>query len=183
MNNLEYLETAFHQLSFAIKLWNYAREGLIDKDKFDINLTVEDDEDRIVLLENEFNTYDDIILATENAISTFFGITANVLWECINERGIYSPPRTKLPDPLVTPEQKLVGFAYMLRCCFAHGPAIPKWHITDKKYRTQYIIGNKLVDLTKFGNIGDENVFNYRDIGGYETLWILKHELMKLNII
>lgn len=61
----------------------------------------------------------------------------------------------------------------MIRCCFAHGTALPIWSIYDDKYEVKYSIGNKIIDLSI---IIEKQTFNYSDIGGYETLWLLKRE-------
>lgn len=177
MSNGLYLKTAFLQLSFAIKLWHYASNGLLDKDKFDIDISIKEESNVIVLTNSEFETYDDIVLSCENMISINFGIASTVLWECVHEKGIYTP--AKLPNPLITKEEKLAGFSYMLRCCFAHGPAVPRWKIDKPKYLTQYAVGNRAIDLSCL----NDKDFNYKDIGGYDTLWLLKNDMESLGMI
>ena len=54
--HLDHIETAFLQLSFAIKLCNYLDIHSIDKEKFDIALTIKDESNCVCLLENEFET-------------------------------------------------------------------------------------------------------------------------------
>jgi hypothetical protein len=176
MSDSDHLETAFLNLSFALKLWHYASKGLIKKDEFDIDLNIKDGNSIVVLTGTQFDSDNDIILATENMISINFGVTANILWECINEKGQYTS--RKLHNSLITNEQKLAGFTYMLRCCFAHGPANLRWKM-DKQYLIQYKVGNRFIDLSKLNN----KDFAYMDIGGYDTLWILKVELKSLGMI
>lgn len=176
MTNSDFLEDAFLGLSFAIKLWNYMLNGQIKKEEFDIDLTVVDGKSIVPLLGNQFNTTEDLIIATEHMMSISFGVAANILWECVNEKGVYSA--ANLSEHLTTQEQKLAGFTYMLRCCFAHGPAIPKWMMC-KKYQIQYKVGNKIIDLSQLNN----KIFQYEDIGGFDTLWILKSEMHFLNMI
>ena len=166
----DHINTAFLQLSFAIKLWNFLDEHPIDKEKFDIDLTIQDPGNCVCLSGGEFHTYQDLQIASENNISIAFGAAAITLWEAIRERGSVS---TKQLDPKGSQKDSLATLSYMLRCCFAHGTAAPVWSIRDKKYRMQYHVGNKTIDLSA---IKDRQVFDYQSIGGYETLWLLKAE-------
>lgn len=172
--NLDALETGFLQLSFAIKLWNYLDSHPIDISKFDINLTIEDVQSRVYLPSNEFSTYNDIKLAIENNISICFGAAAITLWEALNETLRYS--RTN-PNPMETEKEKLAGLCYMIRCCFAHSPAAPRWEIQSKFQKT-YMLGNKTIDLTSL----DGRSFDYSQIGGYETLWLLRKKASSLDM-
>ncbi len=163
----EHIETAFLQLSFAIKLWHFLIEYPINKAQFDLDLTIEDPSSRVCLTRGEFQTYEDIKLASENNISIAFAAATITLWEAIHE---YSGLESKSLNPLVDTRQNLAGLSYMLRCCFAHGTAAPIWSILDSKYRTTYQVGSKAIDLSKMNG----KAFSYESIGGYETLWQLK---------
>ena len=171
--NLEIIDSAFLQLSFAIKLWHFLDVHPIEKEIFDDALTIEDESARVVLQHNEFPTYDAIKVASENNLSICFGFVANTLWEAISER--YALSSSQL-DPEADRIQNLASLAYMIRCCFAHRPANPVWCIRDKKYRTMYRVGNKVIDLS---NIEDGTPFEYTSIQGFETLWHLKAEAFK----
>jgi hypothetical protein len=169
MNNqphFEGLETAFLQLSFAIKLWHYFDHNRFDKELFDISLTVQNEVGRVCLLHNEFATFDHLLVATENNISICFGATAITLWEALKERNGY---RTSKMDPSHSAEEMLASLSYMLRCCFAHGTAAPRWQIRHR-YRCVYRVGNKSIDLRGV----DGSPFEYPAIGGWETLWLLR---------
>jgi hypothetical protein len=171
MKNADHIETAFLHLAFALKLWHFFSSTPPDKEVFDIALTVDTPGSRVCLPHGQFERIDDLIIATENNINICFGAVAITLWEALNETDKYKPG--KLPTPLNTQEEKIAALVYMIRCCFAHGMAIPKWEIRDRKYRIVYKIGNKTVDLTLL----DGQVFSYDSIGGYETLWFLRYEL------
>lgn len=166
--HFEGLDTAFLQLSFAIKLWHYLDSHPLDKDLFDIALTIEDQGSRICLPHEEFKTLREIQLAVENNISISFGAAAITLWEAISEKTGYT---NSTINPSRTTEEMLAGLIYMIRCCFAHGTVAPRWKIHDK-YKIIYKIGNKAVNLISV----DEQVFDYAAIGGYETLWLLRAE-------
>lgn len=170
------LETAFLQLSFAIKLWHYFDTNKFDKEAFDIPLVVEDNIGRVCLSHNEFATFDDLLLATENNISICFGATAITLWEALKERNNYILPEI---DPSNSSEHMLASLSYMLRCCFAHGTAVPRWKITRKKYRVIYSIGNKRIDLRSVDGLP----FDYSAIDGFETLWLLRAEAKSCGML
>lgn len=176
-HHLEHIETSFHQLSFAIKLWHYTDSGNIDKNKFDINLTIQDSNNCVVLHENEFVTYDDLIIASENNISICFGAASLTLWEAIHEKMNYKPSKLKPNDD---EKQNLASLSYMIRCCFAHGTAAPIWSIKDSKYKTKYKVGNNEIDLSI---ISDGQAFDYSCIGGYETLWMIKNEAEAMQML
>ena len=85
--NIDLVDTAFLQLSFALKLWNFLDVHPIDKDAFDIALTVEDGGARISLPHNEFASYDAVRVASEHNVLICFGVAANTLWEAMREKG------------------------------------------------------------------------------------------------
>jgi hypothetical protein len=173
----DHIETAFLQLSFAIKLWNFLDTNPIDKEKFDIDLTIRDSDNCVCLSEGEFHTYDDLILASENNISIAFGATALTLWEAIKEHNAIS---TKQLNPKSNQKDSLAALSYMLRCCFAHGTAAPVWSIQDPKYKILYRVGNKAIDLS---TIADGQAFDYQSIGGYETLWLLRDVALNIGLL
>jgi hypothetical protein len=168
--HVEQIDTAFLQLSFAMKLMQFLDDHPIDKDDFDISLTFEDAGNRVCLSHNEFETYEHLQLAAENNFLICFGAAAITLWEAIREHGGLE---SKNLNPENSRKEKLAAFSYMVRCCFAHGMARPVWSIHDDKYRTVYQIGNKNIDLSK---IAEDQPFDYASIGGFETLWFLKDE-------
>ena len=77
--HVDHIDTAFLQLSFAIKLWHFLEVHPIEKDNFDIPLTIEDPGNRICLEHNEFKTYQDLQFAAELNISICFGAAATTL--------------------------------------------------------------------------------------------------------
>jgi hypothetical protein len=169
--HVTHLDTAFLQLAFAIKLWHYVECYKIDKDAFDISLTAKQDEadtDQVCLPQNQFNTYEDLRTAASNNILICFGATAITLWEAINEKGGIN---TRKLNPSSNYNECLASLAYMIRCCFAHGTAVPKWKMEDK-YRFIYKIGNKTIDLRYMNG----KVFDFGQICGYETLSIIRSE-------
>jgi hypothetical protein len=167
--NGEHIETAFLQLSFALKLWHYLDEHPINKDEFDIPLTIQDQRNRVCLPGDEFRTYEAIQVASKNNVLIAFGAAAITLWEAIRERSSIKP---QCLNPSNGKKDELAAFSYMLRCCFAHGMAAPVWLIENPKYKVRYHIGNMMVDLSEL----DGMPFDYQSIKGHDTLWLLKAE-------
>jgi len=165
------------QLSFAIKLWHYTKLCKIEKEIFDDSLIIQDPSNCVSLNESEFQTYNDLILASENNVSICFGSATITLWEAIREKTNFN---TKSIDPKNGIKQSLASLSYMIRCCFAHSMAVPVWSIRNNKYKVKYPVGNKIVDLT---NIKNGQPFDYPSIGGYETLWWLKDVALKNGLI
>lgn len=173
----EHIATAFLQLSFAIKLWIFLEDYPIDKEKFDTTTLIQSPENCVELPRGEFHTYQDLQLASENNISIAFGAAAITLWEAIREHNSFVPKKI---NPQANTKENLVALSYMLRCCFAHGSAIPVWSILNEKYKTKYRVGNKTIDLSVINN-GDP--FNYGSIGGYKTLWLLRDDAYACKLI
>jgi hypothetical protein len=166
--HFDHIDTAFLQLSFAIKLWHFLDEHPIEKEKFDIPLTIGDPGNPICLVHNEFNTYQDLLLAAGNNVSICFGAVAITLWEAIRKHSGLSARKL---NPKKSPKENLAALSYMIRCCFAHGTASPAWSIHDQKYKTVYRVGNKTIDLSR---IADRQAFDHSSVGGYETVWLIK---------
>ena len=175
--NLDLVDTAFLQVSFALKLWHFLDVHPIDKDAFDIALTVEDGGARISLPHNEFSSYDAMRVASEHNVSICFGVAANTLWEAMREKGDI---KTRALAPDADRASNLASLTYMIRCCFAHGPVAPVWRIERNKYKTRYWVGNREIDLSA---IGDGTPFEYASIGGHETLWLLKDDALAEGLI
>jgi hypothetical protein len=173
----DHIDTAFLQLSFAIKLWHFLDVHRIDKEAFDIDLTVKDPGSQINLKQNEFESYAHLQLTAENNISICFGVAAITLWEAIHECSGLSP---KGLQPNNNKAENLAALSYMIRCCFAHGTARPIWSIRNDKYRTEYRVGNKTINLAE---IADDQPFDYASIDGYETLWHLKEEARAVGLL
>ena len=165
----DYIDMAFLQLSFAIKLWHFLDNDPfpIKKDDFDISLTIDDPGSRVCLTHNEFETDDHLKVVAENNVSIAFGAVAITLWEEIRKHSRLSP---KDLDPQKNRAHNLAALSYMIRCCFAHGAAEPVWSIQSDKYKTEYQVGNKTIDLSQ---IADKQAFDYASIDGFETLWHL----------
>lgn len=161
---MKYLNTAFQQLEFAWKLYNYALEGRINVEELDKPITFQEGRSVVVLQDKLFHTADDLTLAFENNLTIAFGAAAITLNRCREEAGI------RLADPIATEIDQFAALAYQIRNCFAHDIAEPIWNITYPRYARQYKFGSIHVDLT---NVGSQP-FEYEDIGGLEVFLFMK---------
>ena len=166
---IEYLDTAFLQFEFALKLWHYIQSYPIDSNKFDIDLTVTGFGSHIVTNSGNFQSQAEIESATGNIISMSFGSAVISLWEAINSHYY------EIPNDLDSEMGALFALIYQLRCAFAHNMTMPKWNITKQKYLRELKFDNFSIDLsTKEGC-----VFTYEDIGGAENLKYFKDLVLK----
>src|SRR5262245_4800264 len=139
---MKYLPTAFTQLQFAWKLYNYALDGKIDLAQLDIPISFTEGDALLVLPDRIFDTSDDLILALENNLGIAFGAAAITLNRCREEANI------PLPDPIATEIDQFVGLTYQIRNAFAHDIAEPRWNIPGQRYRRQFDFGPVHVDLS-----------------------------------
>lgn len=161
---MKYIDTAFKQLAFAWKLYNYALEGKINVDELDRPLTFQEGRMVLVLPDKVFNSSHELVVALENNLVIAFCAAAITLNRCREEAGI------KLVDPIQTEIDQFAGVAYQIRNAFAHDIAEPRWNITNPRYVRQYDFGGIRVDLS---NVGTKR-FEYQDIGGPDVLFFMK---------
>jgi len=172
----EALETAFLQLSFAMKIWHFVRSGGLQRESFDIALTAVDNAGvPYVMLEGEFKSDDDVILASENNISICFAAAAITLWEAIRE---HSGLESRTLSPSSSEREKIAGLAFAIRCCFAHGTSAPRWKLASK-YRLRYELPGLSVDLTS----AHSQPFDYSYLGGPDGLRVLSRAATSAGLV
>ena len=170
------LESAFLQLSFAIKMWHFVRSNGLQRESFDIALTALDDNGvQYVMHEGEFHTDADLILAAENNISICFGAAAITLWETIRE---HTGLESKQLIPTASERERIAGLAFAIRCCFAHGASAPSWELTEK-YRLRYEFPGFVVDLTSKQGLP----FEYSHLGGPDGLRQLRYLAASVGLV
>ena len=168
---MKFLSTAFAQLQFAWKLYNYALEGNIDLEKLDIPITFQEDGMVLVLPEKILNTNDDLIIALENMLGVSFGAAAITLNRSREEAGV------PFPKVIQSEMDQFVVLAYQIRNAFAHDISEPRWEIRNPAFLREYRFGPVSVDLS---NLNGER-FDYKHIGGPEVLFWMK-EYAETNI-
>lgn len=161
---MNYLDTAFGQLAFSWKLYNYGLEGKIDLTDLDKPITFQEGRMVFVLPEKVLDSEDDLILALQNNLGIAFGAAAITLNRCREEAGV------PLENPIRTEIGHFSGLAYQIRNAFAHDISEPRWNITQQRYARLYEFGDVMVDLT---NVGTKH-FEYEDIGGPDVLFHMR---------
>lgn len=161
---MKYIETAFGQLAFAWKLYNYALDGKINLDELDKPLTFQEGRMVFVLPDKVLETPDDLIIALQNNLTITFGAAAITLNRCREEAGL------QLANPIKTELDQFAGLIYQIRNAFAHDIAEPRWNITNPRFARRYEFGGIRVDLTTVGS----KIFEYQDIGGPDILFHMK---------
>lgn len=161
---MKYIETAFGQLSFAIKLMQAAEDGAINMESIDRPLTIDEGTSLLVLPDKVLDSPDDLILACQNNVTIAFGAAAITLNRCREEAGV------RLPDPVNDERDQWVGLVYQIRNAFAHDIAEPRWNIPAQRFAREYRVGLVCADLTSLHGLP----FNYSHIGGVDGLFLLK---------
>lgn len=162
---MNYIDTAFGQLAFAWKLYNYGLEGKIDLTDLDKPITFQEEGMIFVLPNRVLETENDLILALQNNLGIAFGAAAITLNRCREEAGV------PLENPIQTEIGQFSGLAYQIRNAFAHDISEPRWNITQQRYARVYEFGGIKVDLTNVGN----KHFEYNDIGGPDVLFRMRN--------
>ena len=170
---MQYLPTAFANLAFAWKLYNYGLEGKIDIEELDIPITFKEGGMIWVLPDKIFSTQDDFILALENNLGIAFGAAAITLNRSREEAGIGLPRH----DDLSSENHQCIVVIYQIRNAFAHDIAEPKWEIRNPNNRRIYQFGGLKFDLS---NVSGQ-AFKYEDIGGPDALVHIK-EFAETNL-
>ncbi len=161
---MHYLDTAFAQLEFAIKLMHAAEQGAVSLDEIDVPLTIEGGRSILVLPDKVFHNPDDFINACQNNVSITFGAAAITLNRCREEAGL------SLPDPVVNEIDQWIALVYQIRNAFAHDISEPKWNLKGR-YARPYEVAGVQADLSNL----HEAHFDYAQIGGPDALFHLRN--------
>lgn len=159
---MNYLETAFGQLSFAWKLYNYGQKGKIDLEELDEELTFQSNS-MVFVVPKAINDPNDLQIALENNLTITFGAAAITLNRVREEIGI------GLPNPINTEEEQCVAMIYQIRNAFAHDIAEPRWKLNDR-YRRQYQFAGMKFNLVD----KDGCPFRYEDLGGPDAFFRIR---------
>ena len=162
-HSMNYLDTAFAQLEFAIKLMHAAEQGKLKREEIDLPLTIAEGKSVLVLNDRTIETDSDFINAFQNSVSIAFGAAAITLNRCREEKG------HELPNPIDTELEQWIALVYQIRNAFAHDIAEPKWEI-NQRYARSYRMGQIQVDLSQLHG----QHFDYYQLGGPEALFQLR---------
>ncbi|MFN7122529.1 MAG: hypothetical protein ACK4NM_10900 [Hydrogenophaga sp.] len=167
---MKFIMTAFTNLDLALKMLAVAEDGVLTtaniRDGEPIVWT--SGKSHVVLPDRSFASNEDFVLALQNNVTIAFGAAAITLNVCREEMGY------PVPEVIESPQDQVISLVYQIRNCFAHDIAEPRWVIKRDRYKRVYDFGYKQVDLT--GVHGKP--FEYDDIGGLDTLAVLRHRLI-----
>jgi hypothetical protein len=161
---MKYLETAFKQLEFSIKLMVSAESGALKVEEIDTPIRIDEGPGVLVLPDRVLSSQDDFVNACQNNVTIAFGAAAITLNRCREEAG------ARLPDPITTEVEEWIGLVYQIRNAFAHDISEPRWNITKARFARNYVVERIRADLTSLNGVP----FEYVQIGGLEALFALK---------
>jgi len=167
--SMKFVMTAFTNLDLALKMLAVAEDGHLTRATIRDGESIvwRSGESLVVLPDQSFSSDDDFILALQNNVTIAFGAAAITLNVCREEL------RIKLPVEIQSNQDYLVALIYQIRNCFAHDIAEPKW-IVKPRYQLVYDLGCKQIDLRDVNGAS----FEYDDIGGLDTLMVLRQRLI-----
>lgn len=161
---MNYLDTAFGQLAFAWKLYNYGLDKKIDLAALDVPIQFREGNMVLTLAGKVLDSERDLIIALQNNLSIAFGAAAITLNRCREEANVH------LSDPIATEIDQFAAVVYQIRNAFAHDISEPRWEIRRSRFIRAYEFGGLKIDLSNLRN----KPFEYSDIGGPEILFRLK---------
>ncbi|MGN6083553.1 hypothetical protein [Trinickia sp.] len=175
---MNYLDSAFTQLAFAAKLYDYVEQKKLDITEIDQPLRFEDGPSVWVLPDRIFASNDDLRLACGNQLSIAFGAAAITLNRCREE---YEQANGKLLRAIngnvpTSEDEHFAELVYQIRNAFAHDISEPRWEIRGAARQRLYLIDRVddmariTVDLTDVHG----HAFEYAHIGGIDTLHRLR---------
>lgn len=168
------VEHAFRHLEFAIKLMCYCEAGHLDLEKFDSDVTILLPNENISFPTGGFNSTEAVVPASQALVGMAFGTSAMVLEAAYEVAGLSRKPTSRQPA------DELRTLIYMVRCAFAHNPALPLWEARGPDFaRTVSVVleGSTIsVDLVSLHG----KPFEYDHIGGFANWMKVKTESVAL---
>lgn len=165
---------AFKQLEFALKLTCYCARGDLDRDKFDSNVEIWEEEKNVVLLPaGLFPTDQEILVVSQINEIICLGVSAIVLDAAFETAGIKTNPEANHPDNV------LRTLVYMVRCAFAHNFANPCWEARGKYARKIKLDLDSKSLCMDLGALNGK-VFNFNDFGGLANWYKIKEMAVQM---
>ncbi|MBU3696760.1 hypothetical protein [Dechloromonas sp.] len=154
------VEYAFKHLEFAVRLMCYCEQGQLNLHKFDTDTTLLLSHENVGFAPGSFATLESIVPAAQAMVGMAFGASAIVLEAAFCAASRKRKPTSRAPD------DELQALIYMIRCAFAHNPAMPAWEARGKDYERllEVQLGNEtvIIDLVALNG----RPFEYEHIGG-----------------
>ena len=112
---------AFRHLEFAIRLMCYCELDHLDREKFDADVSILLERENVGFPSGTFATTEATIPAAQALVGVSFGVSAIVLDAAFDVAGLKNQPASRLDA------DELRTLVRMVRCAFAHNPALPVW--------------------------------------------------------
>ena len=162
---LKDVDHAFRHLEFAIRLMCYCELDHLDREKFDTDVSILLERENVSFPSGTFTDTQATIPAAQALVGVCFGVTAIVLDVAFDVAGLKNKPSSRLDA------DELRTLVRMVRCAFAHNPAMPIWEARGSDYsrHLSFTVGDASVsvDLASL----HEQPFEYDQIGGFGS-WL-----------
>ena len=160
------VELSFKLFEFSVRTMCFAELGEINSEIFGRELQLNLEVENVSFSEGQFTKQEEIILASQMAVSAAFAATA-VCLDCALENHEASSSELKVLKSLIS----------AVRNAFAHGIAAPKWYIKKHKFEVlnlNFILGPE-INLEMLNG----EPFDYSQIGGLALWYRVKNEVIR----
>lgn len=159
------VDYAFRHLEFAIRLMCYCEAGHLDLPNLDSDVSILFERENVGFPSGTFATIESVVPESQALVSMAFGTSAMVLDAAFEVAGLKRKPHSRQA------EDELRTLVYMIRCAFAHNPALPLWEARGNEYARMLSLpvgGTALsIDLASLHG----KPFEYDHIGGFPN-WL-----------
>ena len=154
------VEYAFRHLEFAVRLMCYCEQGHLNLQEFDTETTLLLEHENVSFAKGSFATLESVVVPAQAMVGMAFGISAMVLQAAFDAASRRRKPSSRAP------EDELQTLIYMVRCAFAHNPAMPAWEARGQDYERELHVqlGNEALTIDLAALNGKP--FSYKHIGG-----------------
>ncbi len=172
---IEDVEIAFLQVEYTLKVNAYWDRDDFEVSHFDTDLVVQLPERNLNFPTKRFSSKNEILKASEVAISVAYGITALTLDQALETAGHKINPKSD------NEFDHIRCIVYLVRCAYAHRIAQPYWDVrTDKQRIYRYHLSSgELISVDAKALNGSD--FDFRQIGGHAAWHDIK-EIIVGNI-
>jgi hypothetical protein len=156
---------AFRHLEFAVRLMCYCELNHLDLERFDSDVSILLERENVAFPSGTFATTQATVSAAQAVVGVCFGVSAIVLDAAFDVAGLKNRPASRLDA------DELRTLVRMVRCAFAHNPAMPVWEARGNDYSRElsFVLGDASlsVDLASFHG----QAFEYNHLGGFAN-WL-----------
>ncbi|MDP5238800.1 hypothetical protein Q9Q94_04630 [Uliginosibacterium sp. 31-16] len=159
------VDYAFRHLEFAIRLMCYCELGHLDLHCLDTDLAILFERENVGFPSGTFATIEAVVPASQALVGMAFGTSAMVLDAAFDVANLKRKPQSRQPN------DELRTLVYMVRCAFAHNPALPLWEARGKEHARLLSLSAAGVPLSLDLAALHGRPFEYDHIGGF-AMWL-----------